>query len=157
MDLAKNMATMGNYCCWFANISKIFSTEKSKWFVSKYKWCLWSPLQRFLIYWLSCSGEKHGGDGHILFQKLQSCYLLQIHKNRIGGVMVSVLVSSVVDCGFEPRSGQTKDTKIGICCFSPMHAALRRKNKDWLARNQDNVLSGATCLSADCCFSELAL
>jgi len=30
----------------------------------------------------------------------------------------------------------TKDYKIGICCFS---AALRRKNKEWLAWNQDNV------------------
>jgi hypothetical protein len=28
--------------------------------------------------------------------------------------MVSVLVTSVVDRGFEPRSGQTKDYKIGI-------------------------------------------
>ena len=53
--------------------------------------------------------------------------------------MVSVLASSVVDHGFEPRSGQTKDYKIGICCFSAKHAALRRKSKDWLARNQDNV------------------
>jgi hypothetical protein len=35
--------------------------------------------------------------------------------------------------------GQTKDYKIGIRCFSAKHAALRRKNKDWLARNQDNV------------------
>ena len=49
--------------------------------------------------------------------------------------MVSVLASSVVDCGFEPRSGQTKDYKIGICCFSAKHAALRRKSKDW---NQNN-------------------
>ena len=53
--------------------------------------------------------------------------------------MVSVLASSVVDRGFEPRSGQTKDYKIGIGCFSAKHAALRRKNKDWLARNQNNV------------------
>ena len=53
--------------------------------------------------------------------------------------MVSVFVSSVVDRGFEPRSGQTKDYKIGICCFSAKHAALKRKSKDWLARNQDNV------------------
>ena len=53
--------------------------------------------------------------------------------------MVSVLASSAVDRGFEPRSGQTKDYKIGICCFSAKHAALRRKNKDWLARNQNNV------------------
>ena len=53
--------------------------------------------------------------------------------------MVSVLASITVDCWFEPWSGQTKDYEIGICCFSAKHAALRRKSKDWLARNQDNV------------------
>jgi hypothetical protein len=53
--------------------------------------------------------------------------------------MVSVLVSSVVDRGFEPQSGQPKDYAIGSCCFSAEHTALRGKNKDWLARNQDNV------------------
>ena len=37
------------------------------------------------------------------------------------------------------RSSQTKDFRIGICCFYPKHAALRRKSKDWLARNQNNV------------------
>jgi len=45
----------------------------------------------------------------------------------------------VVDRGFDPRSGQTKDYKIGINCFSAKQAALRRKSKDWLAQNQDNV------------------
>ena len=60
-------------------------------------------------------------------------------QHRIGGVMVSVLTSSAVDRGFESRSSQTKDYKIGICCFSAKYAALRRKNKDWLARNQNNV------------------
>jgi hypothetical protein len=53
--------------------------------------------------------------------------------------MVSVLASSVVDSGFEPWSGQTKDYKIGIHGFSAKHAALRRKSKDWLAWNQDNI------------------
>jgi hypothetical protein len=53
--------------------------------------------------------------------------------------MVRVLTSSVVDRGLEPLSGQTKDYKIGICCFSTKHAALRRKSKDWLARNQNNM------------------
>ena len=53
--------------------------------------------------------------------------------------MVSVIASSAVDDGFEPRSGQTKDYKIGICCFSAKHTALRRKSKDWLAQNQNNV------------------
>ena len=65
--------------------------------------------------------------------------------------MVSVLASSAADRGFEPWSVQTKDYNIGICCFSAKHAALRRKSKDWLCP------SGATCLPADCCFSELAL
>ena len=41
--------------------------------------------------------------------------------------------------GFELRSGQAKDYKIGSCCFSTKPAALRRKTKDWLARNQNNV------------------
>ena len=57
----------------------------------------------------------------------------------IDGVMVGMLNSSVIDRGFESRSGQTKDYKIGICCFSAKHAALRRRSEDWLARNQDNV------------------
>ena len=44
--------------------------------------------------------------------------------NRIGGVMASVFVSSSVDQGFKPRSGQTKDCTIGVCCFSAKHMAL---------------------------------
>jgi hypothetical protein len=51
--------------------------------------------------------------------------------------------------------GQTKDYKIGICCFSTRHAALRRKSKDWLARNQDNVPMWDDMLSTDFCFSQL--
>ena len=44
------------------------------------------------------------------------------------------------------RLGKTNDYKISICCFSAIK---------W---NQDNVvLSEATCLPADCCFSELVL
>jgi hypothetical protein len=72
--------------------------------------------------------------------------------------MVSVLVSSAVDRGFEIRSGQIKDYQIGICYFSAKHTALRKKSTDWLARNQNNMCpSGATCLHTDCCFSELAI
>ena len=29
--------------------------------------------------------------------------------NRISGIIVGVLALSAIDCGFEPRSGQTKD------------------------------------------------
>jgi hypothetical protein len=69
--------------------------------------------------------------------------------------MVSVFASGAVDRGFEHRSGQTKDYKTDICYFSAKHAALMRKSKDWLARNQDNVSSVAT--SSRTCFSEMAL
>ena len=53
--------------------------------------------------------------------------------------MVSVLTSSIVDRGFESRSGQTKDYKFSIWCFSAKYAALRRNSKDWLTRNRNNV------------------
>ena len=53
--------------------------------------------------------------------------------------MISVLASSVVDRGFELRLGQTKGYEIGICCLSTKHAALKRKSKYWLTRNQDDV------------------
>jgi hypothetical protein len=32
--------------------------------------------------------------------------------NHIGGIMVSILASSAIDYGFEPRSDQTKDNEI---------------------------------------------
>jgi hypothetical protein len=66
---------------------------------------------------------------HLLF------FFWSLKPSRCNGVMASVLASSAVDL----RSGQTKDYKIGICCFSAKHTAPRRKRKDWLARNQDNV------------------
>ena len=54
--------------------------------------------------------------------------------------MVSVLDLSVVNSGFEPQLAQTKDYKIGICCFSTEHAAFKTlKSNDWLARYQNNV------------------
>jgi hypothetical protein len=53
--------------------------------------------------------------------------------------MVNVHAPIAVDRGFETRLGQIKYYRICICCFSAKHSALRRKSKDWLARNQDNV------------------
>ena len=44
--------------------------------------------------------------------------------------MVNVLASSAVDRGFGLWSGQTKEYKIGICCFSAKHAALKTKSTD---------------------------
>ena len=72
--------------------------------------------------------------------------------------MVSAFALSAVDRGFEPRSGLTKDYKIGMCCFSAKHVALRSKSKDWLGLGIRIMCpSGVTCLSADCYFSELSL
>ena len=66
-----------------------------------------------------------------------------------GGVMVSVLASSAVDHELEPRSVQIKDYKIGICCFSAKHAALRDRAKTgWLG-----IM--IMCLSVDRCLTEL--
>jgi hypothetical protein len=71
--------------------------------------------------------------------------------------MVSVLTSIAIYRGFEPRSDQTKDYKIGICCFSTKHAVLKRKGKVWLARNHANVSElGDMAIRGLHCFSELA-
>ena len=67
-----------------------------------------------------------------------------------------MLASNAADHEFEPRSCPAKDYTIGMCCFHNRYTVLRSKSKDWLALNQDNVCDGATCLSTDCCFSELA-
>jgi len=75
-----------------------------------------------------------------------------IHNNYICGVMVSVLASSVLDRRFQLRLGQTKDFKIGICCFF----TKEKEQTGWLGI-RIMCPSGAICISADCCFSELAL
>ena len=71
--------------------------------------------------------------------------------------MVTVPVGSVVYHGLEHRLNQTKDYKIGICCFSPKHAALQgvRAKTGWLGI-KIMCPSAVTYLPVDC-FSELAL
>jgi hypothetical protein len=64
---------------------------------------------------------------------------LELNSNHIINVMVSMLTSSAVDCGFESGLGQIKDNKIDICCFFTKGTAFRFKSKDWLVLNQDNV------------------
>ena len=82
---------------------------------------------------------------------------LFIYLNQIGGVMVNVITSVAVDRGFKPWSGQTKDFKISMCCFSANDTPLGRKSKDWFARYQDNVSEWGDITIHVCCFSELAL
>ena len=59
--------------------------------------------------------------------------------NRSGGEMVRVPDSSVVDRRIGLQSGQPKDYEIGMRCFSAKHAALMRKSKNRLARDQNKV------------------
>jgi hypothetical protein len=69
--------------------------------------------------------------------------------------MVSMFDSSAVDRGFKSRSGHTTVYKIGICSFSAKNAPLRRQ-AGWLGI-RIMCPSGATYLTAGCCFNELAL
>ena len=75
----------------------------------------------------------------IHWNKVNYSYLFLINVYRHGGVMVSVLASSVEGRGNDPRPGQTKDIKIGICCFSAKHASFTSKSRDWSAHSQNNV------------------
>ena len=49
----------------------------------------------------------------------------------------------------------TKDYQFGICCFSTKHTACERAKTEWHGI-KIRCWSGATCLSMDCFFSELA-
>jgi len=79
-----------------------------------------------------------------------SCLSVSIYENRIDGVMVSVLASSVVDHGFE-----TMKFLFVASLLSTQHKGKRAKT-DWLGI-RIMCPSGAICLSTDCCFSELEL
>ena len=83
--------------------------------------------------WLSCVST------YIDFDKLDiSMVSYTRNVNSICDIIVIML--SLSDRGLETWSSQTKDYKIGICCFSATHTSLRSKKKDWLARNQDKML-----------------
>ena len=100
------------------------------------KWILnWNKVLKLSSFWyITCSSCNYFFNNHV----------------HIGGIMVSVPTSNAVDHKFEPQLVQTKDYKICICCFSAKHAALRRKNKDWLARNQNNVSEWSDMSSTTC-------
>jgi hypothetical protein len=80
-----------------------------------------------LVLWLlntgDCLIEVTAWEDLTVFKNKWSIIFQTYDKKKcIGGVIVSVLASSAVDCGFESWSGQTNDYKIGICCFSTKHA-----------------------------------
>jgi len=73
--------------------------------------------------------------------------------NRISDIMVSVLVSSVVDRGFEPGWVKPKTIQLVFVAspLSTQHKGERAKT-GWL-EIRIMCLTGTTCLSAVCCFS----
>ena len=74
----------------------------------------------------------------------------------MGGVIISVFAPSAIDRGFKPLSCQTKENKIDICCFNATNAGLRRKRKDWLIQNRDNVTKWSDMSTIGQIFSDLA-
>jgi hypothetical protein len=96
-----------------------------------YEWFLWMFSSRLYI-WME-SVNVFSTDCFVEWNWW--CFL---HCYRIGGVMLSVLPSSAVDRGFEPRSGQTKVYAICICCFFAKHAALRGPNPNPTPNNNPN-------------------
>ena len=54
-------------------------------------------------------------------------------------IMVSMLDSLAVYREFEHQSGQTKYNKSDVHCFSAKYVAFRRKSKDSLTWNQNNL------------------
>jgi hypothetical protein len=101
-------------------------------------------FQLWLIPYLHCrrvADSSRSADMIIRFVKCKSIeevFLLPI----CGDKFLILKNASAAECGrswVRTRSGQTIDYKIGICCFSAKHATLRRKSKDWLGRNQNNV------------------
>jgi hypothetical protein len=75
----------------------------------------------------------------ICFQTFQSQFLFEnwLTLSRGGGVIVCLFVCSFI--GGSSPDRVKPDYKICISRFYANHAAIRRKSKDWLARNQDNV------------------
>jgi hypothetical protein len=53
--------------------------------------------------------------------------------------MVNMRSTSVIDRGFKPVSRQQNTIKLVFATSRLKHAALRNKNKDGLAQNQNNV------------------
>jgi hypothetical protein len=89
-----------------------------------------------------------------MYVHVNNLIIYQFHYNRIGFVMVTVLTSSAVE---SPGRVKPKTIKL-VCVASPLsmqHQGEKAKTGWFGIRIM--CPSGATCLSADCRFSELPL
>jgi hypothetical protein len=121
----------------------------SPWYSWKFAYSTWSFVQVWVSYECYCFSSSWN-HRKLIIESLKSCnneffaetiLKCQLEPSNYWEVEICFLRYTIMklECGFEPWLGQTKDYEIGICCFSAKHAALRRKSKDWLARNQNNV------------------
>jgi hypothetical protein len=62
----------------------------------------------------------------------------------------------IVDSNLGRVKPKTLNLVPGISCFNK-HPALRRKRKDWLTRNQDNVSEWSDMFTHELLFNELAV
>ena len=78
------------------------------------------------------------------------CFVDEYTSERVQFVLLSVLSSSMADRGFESQSGQTKDYKIGICCFSASQL-VTSITEEYIDIPEIRVMceNGVTCLLAD--------
>jgi hypothetical protein len=139
--------------CKNRTLSHTFPTECGRW--QNINLCIYMySKSRFLcVFWMIVKALKVDRALHNVFCIVTLSIVIYVdnicirsetdlkcsRKTLIGNVIVSVLASSAVDRGFESRSGQTKDYQLICVAYNAKHAELRRKSKDWLARNQDNV------------------
>jgi hypothetical protein len=143
-----------NFLFWFCKNRTLNQISNRMWKMAKYKYVYIHVLKknRFLcVFWRIVKARKvevaqcncivtlsiviYVDNICIRWETDQKCS----PKTLIGSVIVSLLASSAIDRGFESRSGQTKDYQLVFVAYNAKHVELRRKNKDWLAQNQDKV------------------
>ena len=117
---------MNRYNC--SVVCKTWMLSCTLWHVVKYRDpCLWwnVPILEYLLHIRTYTSielirEKKSAycseiyDSHYMYIFIDFGTIIIPIGNRIGGVMVSVLVSSAIDRGFESRSGQIKDYTIQL-------------------------------------------
>jgi hypothetical protein len=72
-------------------------------------------VSKNIFKWILVKFEKKNPEDIYMYVKQLIMY---IPTDRFHGVMVSVLISSVLDCRLMPLSGQTKDNNFGIYYFA---------------------------------------
>ena len=97
--------------------------------------------------------SRHDTSTFFFFTKSVYFHKLSL-KLRIGGVIVSMLASIV---GSSPSQVKPKTIKLVFIASLPSTHLIRRKSKEWLPRNPDNVSELGDMSFSDCCFSEPAL